>query len=168
MSEAKYPGDHFDVVAASEVLEHVADPSAFVREVARILRPGGLLWATTPHGKGISARVLGSRWSVIAPPEHLQLFSARGMKKMLSDAGFSRARVVAKGVNPFELMRKLRSAGDERQAAHNGGGYERVESGYHLNEMLTKSPARKLLKNSANAALGATRLGDSLKVWAVK
>lgn len=39
----------FDVVIADFVLEHIQDPIAFSDDVARILRPGGLFAARTPH-----------------------------------------------------------------------------------------------------------------------
>ena len=39
----------FDLVTAMEVLEHVADKTAFVAELARHLAPGGLLVLSTPN-----------------------------------------------------------------------------------------------------------------------
>jgi SAM-dependent methyltransferase len=39
----------FDVVLCLQVLEHVADPDAAVRELHRVVRPGGLVLAST-HG----------------------------------------------------------------------------------------------------------------------
>jgi SAM-dependent methyltransferase len=89
LAEAGFPEGHFDVVTASEILEHLPDPRAMVREIARVVRPGGLFWGTTPHGRGLSARLLGERWSVVSPPEHLQLFSLGGVERMLREAGFT-------------------------------------------------------------------------------
>ena len=44
--------NEFDVVWASEVIEHVADTGRWLSEVRRVLRPSGRLLATTPsHGR---------------------------------------------------------------------------------------------------------------------
>jgi len=44
----------FDLVTALEVIEHVADPAAFARALARRLAPGGLLILSTPNATGWS------------------------------------------------------------------------------------------------------------------
>lgn len=46
------PGRQFDVVIASEVLEHVEDPAAFVLHLRGFLRQGGRLVITVPNGYG--------------------------------------------------------------------------------------------------------------------
>jgi SAM-dependent methyltransferase len=45
-----FPDGHFDLVASVMVLEHVADPAAYFREVARVLRPGGVFVGHTISG----------------------------------------------------------------------------------------------------------------------
>jgi SAM-dependent methyltransferase len=62
VTEAGYPGAHVDLVVSLEVLEHLPDPMAHLREFLRITRPGGLLLLTT-HSKG-PRRWLGLRWVV--------------------------------------------------------------------------------------------------------
>src|SRR5512139_3635289 len=42
----------YDVVVASEVIEHILDPDAFLSNVVRHLEPGGLVVLTTPNGYG--------------------------------------------------------------------------------------------------------------------
>lgn len=44
------PDATFDAILCTEVLEHVVEPVAVVREFSRLLKPGGQLWITTPHG----------------------------------------------------------------------------------------------------------------------
>jgi len=43
-----FADDHFDKVICSEVLEHVPDYNAMLREIKRVLKPGGLFAASVP------------------------------------------------------------------------------------------------------------------------
>ncbi len=178
LAEANYPEGHFDVVTASEIIEHVPEPLPMLKEIARILRPGGLFWATTPHGRGLSARVLGIRWSTVSPPEHLQLFTLGGVRGLLRDAGFGSAHITSHGCNPYELRQAFRRGAASNEAngagvreqlkAQSAASNERVATSYRLNEALLKNPATRMLKAALNGALGAARLGDSIKIRAVK
>lgn len=44
----KIPACHFDIVVCTEVLEHVLNPFAAISEIRRVLKPGGLLLASSP------------------------------------------------------------------------------------------------------------------------
>lgn len=162
--EAEYPDNYFDVVAASEILEHLHEPQTLLNEVARILRPGGLFWATTPFAKGLSYRLIGTEWSVISPPEHVQLFSKKGMYEMLSKSGFSSVELKTYGFNPMEVMNTYKSKFSRKRNVDTE--FNRVETGYQLNESLTKSPARQKVKDALNGTLNRFRIGDSLKIFA--
>lgn len=47
------PDQSFDVVLCSEVLEHVPEPILALKEMARVLKPGGRLFLTAPLGSGL-------------------------------------------------------------------------------------------------------------------
>jgi SAM-dependent methyltransferase len=173
LEEANFPDDYFDVIAAIEVIEHVLEPKPLVGEIARILRPGGLFWGSTPHGRGVSAKTVGTDWSAVCPPDHLQLFSASGMKNMFRQAGFSKIQIDTHGVNPFEIIeiwrkRLSKSSGEKDAVKTDAPDFNVLESSYKLNESFTKSRWRKSLKSVLNEMLSVTRLGDSIKFRAVK
>ncbi len=49
LEEACYPSSYFDAVTMWHVLEHVPSPAAMLREIARILKPGGCLFIAVPN-----------------------------------------------------------------------------------------------------------------------
>jgi SAM-dependent methyltransferase len=166
LQQAEFPAEHFDVITAAEILEHLSEPRVLVQEVARVLRPGGLFWATTPHARGLSARVLGLKWRCVWPPEHLQLFSMAGMKALLLDAGFKQVRFQTTGANPIEILHAMGAKKDAPKALDQR--FDRVLTGYQLNESLMKNRSRRIVKDVINGMLNVSRLGDSLKVFAIR
>jgi len=156
LHDAPFEAGSFDVVVASEIFEHICDVRPLLDDVARVLRPGGLLWATTPHSRGLSARLLGASWSVVSPPEHVQLFSIAGMRALLRSAGFGDAVISAEGVNPYEILHRGKMEG------------RRVDSAYAVNAFFEERRGRRAVKRAINRVLSALRLGDSLKITARK
>ena len=96
LEEARFAPGSFAVVHFSHLVEHLADPRAFLAEVRRVLRDDGIVLVTTPNIDGLQARLFGSRWrSAIA--DHVALFSKRTLRQLLAESGFSVARMVCWG-----------------------------------------------------------------------
>jgi len=87
LEENHFPSEYFDVVLASHLIEHLNDPAAMVRELHRILVPGGRFFITTPNISGFQARFFGSRWRS-AIFDHLYLFSIKTLKRLLREKDF--------------------------------------------------------------------------------
>jgi len=82
----------FDLVTSLEVIEHVAEPAAFLKALARRLAPGGLLILSTPNATGWSKLMmitLGEGLGRIPRGTHDfdKFISPERMKVLLADAG---------------------------------------------------------------------------------
>ena len=96
----------FDLVWASEVIEHVADTAIWLSEVRRVIAPGGRLLLTTPaHGR---LRLLLGGIERYSEPQgdHLHLYTARSLRALLEEFGFDNVRVEAASGPPL-LRRTL-------------------------------------------------------------
>lgn len=100
LPEAGYPEGYFDVVIMQDVIEHLSDPSGYLREIFRILRPGGGLYIDTPNFSSIARYILGKDWSVFFP-WHQYYFTARTLRKMLEKAGFKVQNIRCTGLGPI-------------------------------------------------------------------
>ena len=80
-----------DVVTAIEVLEHTADPLATLREIRRLLRPGGVFFYTT--GNAAPQRDALLAWSYFIPEIHISLYEPSSMEEALRRSGFEPRRV---------------------------------------------------------------------------
>ncbi|MBL8833938.1 MAG: class I SAM-dependent methyltransferase [Rhodospirillales bacterium] len=89
LEEARYPDDHFDVVVSMSVVEHIPDPMPTMREMWRVLKPGGKLVLRTPNFDSGVARRFGERYRLLQTPGHVTLFSDTSLRAALHDIGFT-------------------------------------------------------------------------------
>lgn len=95
LAAAGLSDDAYDVAFAGDVLEHVPDPAAVLRELARVLAPGGALvlrgpMATHSLARSLALAVLGATgrtWWLDEPPYHLWEFTPGPLAGLVADAG---------------------------------------------------------------------------------
>ena len=82
-----YPPDSFDAVYMTDVLEHIADPASLLLAYNKILKPGGVLFVTTPDVSSTLARVMRSRWWHYRLA-HIGYYNKKTLKHLMSKTGF--------------------------------------------------------------------------------
>ncbi|MBN1618310.1 class I SAM-dependent methyltransferase [Candidatus Dojkabacteria bacterium] len=75
----------YDVIIATELIEHLEHPDAFMNAFQKMLNPGGRLILTTPNKSLFGVNVI---WDTDLPPVHLWWFSENSMKIMAQKYGF--------------------------------------------------------------------------------
>jgi MoaA/NifB/PqqE/SkfB family radical SAM enzyme/SAM-dependent methyltransferase len=88
LAQAGYPDNYFDLVYMSHVLEHVPDLRETIREVFRILKPGGLFITENPDADAPTRKPLGEAWWGYHLPRHLSHFNAETIGRLLKSYGF--------------------------------------------------------------------------------
>jgi SAM-dependent methyltransferase len=98
LGEIGFPDNEFDLVIVWHVLEHVYSPRAMLKEVGRILKPGGTLLVAVPNFGSWEARWSRRHWFHLDVPRHLTHFTPDTLSQALEDAGMS-----IKNVNFFSV-----------------------------------------------------------------
>ena len=79
----------FDVVMASEVLEHTDDPRAFLAAIRRRMAPHGVLVLSTPDAHAVDpARPVDAVLATLYVGAHVALVHAKRLRTLLRKAGF--------------------------------------------------------------------------------
>ena len=78
----------FAAVTMFDVIEHLPDPRAALQRSRRYMTEGGHLFITTPDAGAPVARLLGSHWYYVDLLEHISLFTAANLIRLLRDCGF--------------------------------------------------------------------------------
>ncbi len=101
ITRSQLPSASVDLILCSEVIEHIPDSVPALREMRRLLRPGGRLVLSTPQRYGIletvarvalAPGVIALTRRVYREPVletgHINLLTEREVKRQLTDAGF--------------------------------------------------------------------------------
>jgi SAM-dependent methyltransferase len=107
---AQYADELFDFIVVLDLLEHLAKPLEYLKELQRLLTPGGRILISVPNVAHWSVRFPLFFWGSfeyrslgIMDGTHLHFFSRRGLLKLISQVPGFQIEEISASIEPFEL-----------------------------------------------------------------
>jgi len=157
LTSLHYPIDFFDIITSFEVIEHINNPSEEIIEFKKILRPGGIVYITTPNFNSMSRYFLGRKWNIIEYPEHLSYYTALTLKNAFQKNNFKLLKFSITGLSPTRLLNSLNNKKDV--------WLKQIGSEEMVRHKFERKRFMKLLKHIINFMLTYTHTGDTLKFF---
>lgn len=87
-AQRQFDEGEFDVVCLWHVLEHVLQPAALLKEIRRLLKPGGRLLLAVPNFGSREAKFGKAGWFHLDVPRHTVHFTQAALSSLLNEAGW--------------------------------------------------------------------------------
>jgi SAM-dependent methyltransferase len=115
LGKQHFPDNHFSAVTMWQLIEHLANPKEMIREIYRIIKPGGILVVSTPNIKSIAWYLLKEEWGAVEPMVHLNLFNLAGMRRIMQDCGFKTQLIFTTDLKPSTVKQVVRKIKREQR-----------------------------------------------------
>ena len=148
LENADFESETFDVVTLMDVIEHVPEPRGLLKEVYRVLRPGGVVFLVTPNFGSVFVRLYRAKAYGIGPEEHVTYFQPSTIRQLLHTSGFTRIVTGSKDFYAENLRRLVPRA--------NGGNGDAIKSSVGSRSSL------RIVRRLANRILMHVPIGDKL------
>jgi SAM-dependent methyltransferase len=95
---------HYDVIVATEVLEHIADPLVFLTDLRTHLSDAGTLIISTPNARYLDTEPSGGMLlPLLSAGYHAILYTAEGLADLVRQAGFPNVKVAKTPASLFAV-----------------------------------------------------------------
>lgn len=153
----------FDLIIFTEAIEHINDVNSFLESANGILRPGGLIYITTPNFSSLERRIMQSKWGMVMPPEHLSYFTPKTIEHALSRNQFTKVFSRTENISVFRIIEFLNKHYRKSVETKNAKLSPQKISD-NMQKITESNPPIKFIKLLINFILNTFNLGSSMKV----
>jgi len=157
----------FDIITSFEVIEHIQNQRSLFEIAQKLLRPGGILYITTPNFNALLRYLEKEEFKMICYPEHLCFYTRRSLRHLAEQYQFRPLKIATTGLDPIRLRAQL------SRLIHRKRKYTEPFRYYNsgIDSFRDRVESNKVLsfaKILANNLLTWTGTGDTLKGWFIK
>ncbi|MEE9372237.1 MAG: class I SAM-dependent methyltransferase [Saprospiraceae bacterium] len=153
-----YEKESFDIITSFEVIEHINNPKEELEKFYKLLRPGGLLYCTTPNFNAISRYYLKEDYNIIQYPDHLSYYTNTTLHKLFSSSGLHKIKMMSTGISIDRIM-----ANTTKKVKTKVRDSENTDE--KLRTVLETNTFLKIAKWSLNKIFTVTKTGSTLKAY---
>lgn len=96
-----FKNNSFDIITMWHVLEHVPDLKTQIKELKRLMKPGGSIIIAVPNFKSYDANHYKEFWAAYDVPRHLWHFSKTAIKKLFEEEDLELVRILPMKFDSF-------------------------------------------------------------------
>ncbi len=163
--------DSVDAVASMETIEHLYDPKGFLDRCYYVLKPGGILFLTTPNEKCLTRKLIGMEWRGYYPG-HTILYPYNVLKVHLKDCGFSVIGGETRTIIPRTIINvykhRLKTLLKNQKPFEGPKGNISLAEAQSIRDRIDASASTRLLKVLVNSFLNLTKTGEKTIIFAKK
>lgn len=159
----------FDFISLIHVIEHVDNPAKTLSILHGLLKPNGILYIETPNIDSFLAYTEKSNYTFLTPPDHLNLFSLRSFKTLLSTLDLPLKDLYSTYSYPEHLVGVLRSL--KSQMFHNHvstTGIKQITNNMKSNEVSDLPFFDRVVAPSLTPLLNIGNRGSILQLYLQK
>lgn len=160
LDPASYRPESFDVVTSFEVIEHINNPLEELSKFYKLLRPGGIVYCTTPNFNAVQRLINGQNFrTILSYPEHLSYYTPKTLKAAFERVGFKTLSIGSTGI----ALSRVPTPKSTIAMANNAKDHSQVSGEESARLILESSNFLKIAKRSLNFVLSALGVGLTIK-----
>jgi len=113
--------EKFDLITLIHVLEHIPNPSIFVKTLSKLLKKDGTIIISLPNANSLGKVLFNQGWSGYNIPKHYVNYSKKGVINLFINEGMNLARYRTRGIYVNSLNNRIKNENAKRivQVVHN-------------------------------------------------